>query len=161
MRHQAPNKLVLGLLIALGFAFFAPTSASAQARHLRVSVKPIKAKGKVVGAHIKAQLQPADGYNKVQLVLGKVDPGKYSGANYRDAATGKTKGYVLHKGESKSNPQNGDPIEMKVEYGKGPFKGGEKVDVTSVWSKNGGAAHIWGMTRNGVSSKPETLPAAD
>jgi len=157
MRH------ILFVLAALTAITVSAGDASAQARHERVKVTPITAKGKVVGAKISGQLRPAGSHNSVRLVLGKVDPGKWGPSTYRQAATGETKGYVLHNGPSHSAVKDGDPFEIKLMYGKDPFKGGETVDVTSVWNPAGGAsaAHVWGMTRDMVPSQAITLPAAD
>jgi hypothetical protein len=149
----------IGLLLCAG----AP-QAAAQARHERVKVAPIKQKGKVVGATIRARLRPEmHGYNKVQLILGKISHGKYTQKNYRDAAIGKEPGYVLAKGPSFKYAKNGDEVEFKLTYGKGNgLRGGEQVDVTSIWSREGGlhasAPHVWGMTRDGIPSEPITLP---
>ena len=155
-------KTLLCILTAIGLLTVASTEASAQARHERVKVTPIKAKGKVVGARIKGQLRPAGSYNKVQLVIGKAEKGKYGPSTYRDAAAGKTKGYVLQKGPAVKDVKEGAPFEIKISYGKG-FKGGETVDVTSVWSRDGGssALHVWGMTRSGIPPATVTLPTAD
>jgi len=140
------------------------TDAVAQARHERVTVTPIKAKGKVVGATIRARLRPEDhGFNKVELVLGRVTQSTFHQNNYRDAATGKVPGYVLARGPALKYARNGDEVELKLTYGQGnAFRGGEQVDVTSIWSKEGGltpsAPHVWGMTRDGIPSQPITLP---
>jgi len=157
MRH------ILFVLAAITAITVSAHEASAQARHERVKVTPITAKGKVVGAKISGQLRPSGSHNSVRLVLGKVEPGKWGPSSYRQAAAGQTPGYVLHTGPSHSAVKEGDPFEIKLMYGKDPFKGGEKVDITSVWNPAGGssAVHVWGMTRNGVPSEAVTLPAAD
>jgi len=157
MRH------ILGVLAAITAITVSIQDASAQARHERVKVTPITAKGKVVGAKISGQLRPSGNHNSVRLVLGKVDPGKYGPSTYRQAASGESKGYVLHTGPTHQGVKDGDPFEIKIMYGKDPFKGGEKVDITSVWNPAGGssAVHVWGMTRNMVPSQAVTLPAAD
>jgi len=157
MRHT------LCVLAAITAITVSAHDASAQARHERVKVSPITAKGKVVGAKISGQLRPEHNHNSVRLVLGKVLPGKYDGSSYRQAATGQTQGYVLHTGPEHTGVKQGDPFEIKLMYGKDPFKGGEKVDITSIWSPNAGgtAVHVWGMTRNGVPSEAVTLPTAD
>jgi len=154
-------------LVCLAAALLVASSSAdawAQARHERVTVSPVKAKGKVVGATIRARLRPEDhGFNKVELVLGRVAHNAYGHHNYVDAATGKLPGYVLAHGPALKYARNGDEVELKLTYGQGnALRGGDKVDVTSIWSKEGGlhpsAPHVWGMTRDGIPSQPITLP---
>jgi hypothetical protein len=145
------------------------TEAQAQARHERVKITPVKAKGQVVGARIKAVVRPEDGYKLVQLVIGKAKkPGQFDGKNYRAAAAGETKGYVIEKGQQKSVTGNAVPMELVLKFNKkNGLKPGDKVDLTSVWAKGANPSmspgkadslHVWGMSRNG-QNREITLPA--
>ena len=156
-------RLLVCLALASAVLLGGAADASAQARHERVKVSPITVKGKVVGATIRARLRPEHhGFNKVEMILGKVTQRKYKDV-FLDAATRKKPGYVLAKGPSQTYAQNGDEIEFKLTLGKcNSLRGGEQVDVTSIWSKDGGlnpsAVQVWGMTRDGVPSQTITLP---
>lgn len=162
MRSLTP--LFAGLIL---LAIFAAGPAHAQARHERVTITAVKAKGKVVGARIKTTMRPQDGYNRVQLVIGKPQVGKYDGQTYRAAAAGQTKGYVLHQGEPKVVSGHAEQVEFVVMYdAKKGLTPGAKVDLTSVWAKgekpslqpgHPTSLHVWGMTRNG-EDRSITLP---
>ena len=163
------STLLAALSVAVLIVTFAP-DGWAQARHERVKVTAMKSKGKVIGARIKAVMRPASGYNHVQLVLGKAKKAnEYDGMTYRAAAAGQTKGYVVQQGPKTKVTKDVHPLEFVIKFdAKNKLKPGDKVDLTSVWGKDGKAPsmkpgeqnslHVWGMTRNG-QSREIVLPA--
>jgi hypothetical protein len=93
------------LLLTAGITLGVVSNASAQARHERVVMTPIKKDGKVVGAQFKFWLRPHNytGYTKVRVGLGNnKHPDKQNLLrDHRTIASDKanSKGFILHQVE--------------------------------------------------------------
>lgn len=137
------------LLAALALALLAGAgTARAQARHERVSVKPIKDQGKIVGAMIKLTLRPAPGFTTTRVGLGAMSRAAY-GNDHRAAASDPKAGYLLHQFPELTGLAQPRELELELRYGQhgGGLRGGETVDVVTAWNNpsNRSYWHVWGM----------------
>jgi hypothetical protein len=132
-----------------------------------VKLTKITKGGKTVGAKVSLTYRAEGSATSGKLVLGRVEPGKWDGTNYRDAASGKTPGYVIGVVDEFKDLLASKPAErsFEIDYAKFGLMGGERLDLTSVWdlgsSLPGWAGinlHVWGMTRDGVGSMAVKLP---
>ena len=103
------------------------------------------------------RLKPTARHSKVTIGIGAPGNLQIGPSNYRQLAKGQQKGYVLFKFPTETGLTAPTERSYDVVYGRGNrFKGGERVEVYSLWGKGD---HMWGMSRFGAIGKQVVLPA--
>lgn len=154
------------ILLALLTVAAVASTAAAQSRHDRLSIKPLKQGSQTVGITLKLTLLPntfRDG-DIVRIGLGRnnwQDFTKAKGAtDHRSAAADKAYGYAVYQKEIR-DIKTDDPREVTLEipYADMPdLKPGDSVDVFTAWGREGKVTntwHVWGVNGsfNGTNNK--------
>jgi len=161
-------KIFLGIAAAVGLALASAGDAQAQfARHERVTVTPLKEKGKAVGVRIKMTLRPEE-YKKVRVGINEAGK-RYAGksGDWRKGASDVGDGHLLYQfPEIKLAPKTPKEVTLDLRYKDAPnLKPGAQIEIVSAfngWASYADHWHVFGMTSSLVGSPEKyTLPKAD